>query len=103
MDQGKLVRDKVPEIIRSEGRDPITAVAGAEEYRVRLRAKLREEVGEFLESDDSLDELADILEVVYALAEIGGADRNRLEELRAVKAKERGAFADRVVWFGDRL
>ncbi len=98
----KLVRDKIPQLIRSAGLEPIVRVADAAEYRAGLRAKLREEVEEFLASADDPEELADILEVVYALAELGGTDRRRLEGLRAAKAAERGAFADRIIWSGNR-
>jgi predicted house-cleaning noncanonical NTP pyrophosphatase (MazG superfamily) len=102
MSQGKLVRDKIPQIIRSKGQEPVTYPATTEEYAVRLRDKLREEVEEFLASDNDLEELADILEVLYALAEQAGADRQQLEKLRAVKAEERGGFADRIIWSGNR-
>ena len=62
MSHGKLVRDKIPEIIRSKGVEPITYVADAEEYAARLRDKLAEEVEEFIASDNDPEELADILE-----------------------------------------
>jgi predicted house-cleaning noncanonical NTP pyrophosphatase (MazG superfamily) len=99
---GKLVRDKIPQIIRAKGLEPVTRVADAEEYRIGLRAKLREEVEEFLASDDDPEELADILEVLYALAEHGGTDRRQLEKLRAAKVLERGGFVDRIIWSGNR-
>jgi predicted house-cleaning noncanonical NTP pyrophosphatase (MazG superfamily) len=102
MSQSKLVRDKIPQIIRSKGLEPIIYVADADEYRASLKSKLREEVQEFLVSDDDPEELADILEVLYALAENGGTDRQHLEKLRATKAEERGAFADRIIWSGNR-
>jgi predicted house-cleaning noncanonical NTP pyrophosphatase (MazG superfamily) len=101
MSQGKLVRDKIPQIIRSKGLEPVIYAAGVEEYGVRLRDKLREEVEEFLDSDSDPEELADILEVLYALAEQTGTDRQQLEKLRAAKAQERGGFADRVIWSGN--
>lgn len=99
---GKLVRDKIPQILRSKGLEPVTRIADPEEYRASLRAKLREEVEEFLASNDDPDELADILEVLYTLAELGGTDRRQLEKLRAAKAAERGGFADRIIWFGNQ-
>jgi predicted house-cleaning noncanonical NTP pyrophosphatase (MazG superfamily) len=102
LSQGKLVRDKIPQIIRSRGLEPIVYVAGAEECGVRLRDKLTEEVDEFLASDNDPEELADILEVLYALAEHVGTDRQQLEKLRAAKAEERGGFADRIIWSGNR-
>lgn len=102
MSRGKLVRDRIPELIRSDGLEPIVHVASAEEYATRLRDKLREEVDEFLDSNDDLTELADVLEVVYALAAHVGASREDLEALRMAKSAECGAFADRLVWSGNR-
>lgn len=100
----KLVRDRVPEIIRAEGAEPITHVAGPEEYRSRLRDKLSEEVAEFLSADEAvaLEELADVLEVVHALAADLGTDSAGLESIRQAKAWERGGFAHRIVWTGNR-
>jgi predicted house-cleaning noncanonical NTP pyrophosphatase (MazG superfamily) len=99
MNRGKLVRDKIPQIIRSKGQVPVICTADAEEYRIRLRDKLREEVEEYLASDNDREELADILEVLYALAGQVGTDHQQLEKLRADKAEKRGGFADRIIWF----
>lgn len=99
MNHGKLVRDKIPQIIRSRGQEPVIYTADIEEYSIRLRDKLREEVEEYLASDDDREELADILEVLYALARQAGTDQQQLEKLRAAKAEERGGFADRIIWF----
>ncbi|MFE6665746.1 nucleoside triphosphate pyrophosphohydrolase [Streptomyces sp. NPDC057697] len=98
----KLVRDGIPEIIRRNGEEPATCVAGAPEYRKRLRDKLSEEVGEFLEveEDYSKEELADVLEVVYALAQDLGITLEDLERCRAEKAAERGGFEKRIIWTG---
>ena len=100
MSHAKLVRDKIPQIIRDAGAEPVTRVADAEEYRDLLRAKLVEEVEEFLTSDDP-NELADVLEVLLALADDLGVDRDQLERLRTTKAVERGGFAGRIVWSGN--
>jgi predicted house-cleaning noncanonical NTP pyrophosphatase (MazG superfamily) len=102
MSQGKLVRDKIPQIIRSKGLEPVICTASTEEYATRLRDKLREEVEEFIASDDDPEELADILEVLYALAGQAGTDRQQLEKLRAAKAAERGGFDNRIIWSGNR-
>ncbi len=100
----KLVRDRIPQIIREDGAEPVTYTAGPQEYRDRLRAKLGEEVAEFLAADEETapEELADVLEVVRALAADLGIDAARLENIREAKASERGGFADRVVWTGNR-
>lgn len=99
---GKLVRDRIPEIIRADGGEPVTYRAEPDEFRRRLRDKLREEVDEFLEADgaSAVEELADILEVVYALAADLGTTTDALETTRAAKAAARGAFTDRTVWTG---
>jgi predicted house-cleaning noncanonical NTP pyrophosphatase (MazG superfamily) len=102
MNHGKLVRDKIPQIIRSRGQEPVIYTADIEEYGIRLRDKLREEVEEYLASDDDREELADILEVLYSLARQTGTDQEQLEKLRAAKAEERGGFADRIIWFRNR-
>ncbi len=99
--RGKLVRGKIPQIIRSRGTDPVVRVADREEYHDLLRSKLSEEVAEFLDSGDP-EELADILEVVLTLAAELGVDAARLEALRAAKAAERGGFTERIVWHGNR-
>jgi predicted house-cleaning noncanonical NTP pyrophosphatase (MazG superfamily) len=101
--KGKLVRDKIHQIIRARGGHPIVPVADAAEYRELLRAKLAVEVGEMLAADDAdaPEELADVFEVVVALASDLGLDAGQLEQLRAVKAAERGGFAERIVWSGN--
>ncbi|MEP7023375.1 MAG: nucleoside triphosphate pyrophosphohydrolase [Actinomycetota bacterium] len=102
--KGKLVRDRIPQIIRANGGDPIVRVADAAEYRELLQAKLVEEVNEVLAADDkdAPEELADVLEVVLALASDLGLDAGQLESLRLAKAVERGGFTNRIVWHGVR-
>jgi predicted house-cleaning noncanonical NTP pyrophosphatase (MazG superfamily) len=98
---GKLVRDRIPDIIRSGGGDPVVRPAETHELPDLLRAKLAEEVVEFLESGD-VAELADILEVVLALADQVGLSPGDLEKIRAAKAEERGGFDRHLVWHGNR-
>lgn len=90
----KLVRDKIPQIIEQTGEIPHTRILGKSEYHALLEAKLDEEVAEF-HRDHNLEELADILEVVYALSEVLGG---REEMLRVYEEKHaaRGGFQDRV-------
>ncbi|MEU3712189.1 nucleoside triphosphate pyrophosphohydrolase [Streptomyces catenulae] len=101
---GKLVRDEIPRIIQESGADPHWHVAGPQEYRRRLRHKLSEEVREVLGADESSapDELADVMEVVHALAGDLGVGPEELEAIRKSKAAARGGFAGRVVWMGNR-
>ncbi len=98
---GKLVRDGIPAIIRGSGDEPIVRTAAQSELPDLLRAKLAEEVVEFLESGQ-VEELADILEVVLALAAEADLSAADLEQLRAAKAAQRGGFDNRLVWHGNR-
>ena len=98
---GKLVRDKIPEIIEASGATPLTRILDTEEYLSCLEAKLDEEVQEFHESK-SPEELADILEVVYALAEAHGCSREQLQQIFDAKHTARGGFEKRIYWMGNR-
>jgi len=99
--EAKLVRDKIPDLIRANGADPVVWRATDEEYCDLLLHKLREEVQEFLEAK-SLEELADVLEVVQTLATALGFEPKDLERMRARKASERGGFNGKLVWSGNR-
>lgn len=92
----KLVRDKIPKIIQANGGQPITHIADKEEYAAKLHDKLREEVNEYL-AEQNPEELADILEVIQALARRHGLSSAQLEQLRLAKAAKRGAFTQRVI------
>jgi predicted house-cleaning noncanonical NTP pyrophosphatase (MazG superfamily)/8-oxo-dGTP pyrophosphatase MutT (NUDIX family) len=95
----KLVRDRIPEIIESAGGSPRTRIAQDGEYLAFLRAKLYEEAGEYVSGRDPA-ELADLLEVVRALAAAHGIGPAELERMRAAKAAERGGFTGRIVLGG---
>ncbi len=87
----KLVRDKIPLLIQ-QGDRPRRLTVWREQDRVRwLTLKLQEEVKEFLDSR-CVEELADILEVVLALAELQGISAEQLESARHAKAVNRGQF-----------
>ncbi len=96
MKYDKLVRDRIPEIISQQGKAAITYTAADEEYFTRLKQKLEEEVKEFHQSD-SVEELADVMEVVYALGDYLGMPKERLEDMRNKKCEERGGFKERIV------
>jgi predicted house-cleaning noncanonical NTP pyrophosphatase (MazG superfamily) len=96
MNRERLVRDGIPGLLKARGLNPLTHVADDQEFSARLRDKLKEKVGEFLESGES-DELADILEVVYTIARETGLSREHLEIMRENKAAERGRFTQRIV------
>jgi predicted house-cleaning noncanonical NTP pyrophosphatase (MazG superfamily) len=91
----KLVRDKIPEIIKAKGEVPKTRVLDDQEYLEELIKKLKEEVAEF-ETDRSIEELADIREVVIALREALGIKSGELETARRNKADKNGRFKKRI-------
>ncbi len=92
----KLVRDKIPGIIKADSFTPIAHIANDEEFREKLLEKIAEEVDEFKENEDP-EELADILEVVYALASLQNISPEDLEKIRAEKAKKRGVFTEKII------
>ena len=133
MKYNKLVRDKIPEIIKQNGKSqkfplkkflghnkivdfvckkssifshqellcnssviPVTHIANDEEYLIKLKEKLKEEAGEYIKKGDE-EELADILEIIYAICDFKKIDKEKLELLRKKKAKERGGFKDRII------
>ena len=91
----KLVRDKIPSIIESNGEVAVTRVLSDEEYKAELITKLQEEVKEFLDSEET-EELADIVEVIYGLLNYKGVAIDEFEKLRANKAQKRGGFFDKI-------
>ncbi len=96
MKYNKLVRDNIPEIILSKGSTPVTHIAGDLEYEEKLIEKLFEEMEEF-KKDANEEELADILEVIYAIGDNKGVSREKLEEIRLKKREERGGFEKRII------
>lgn len=92
----KLVRDRIPEIIEENGQVCVTQVLNPEEYLEMVDAKLDEELVEY-HKDQNLEELADLMEVIYAAAEARGFTREQLERVRAEKEIQRGAFRKRLL------
>jgi len=94
----KLVRDRIPEIIRSEGRRPVTRVLDEAGYRQALLAKLTEEAQEasHATADDLPSELADVLEVLRALTVTAGMSWPQLLALADDKRSRRGGFERRI-------
>lgn len=89
----KLVRDKIPEIIRAAGHEPRFRQAVQRERLGLLVKKLHEEAGE-LQGTPCLEECADVLEVLLAIAAELGAPREELFRFAAAKAVERGGFRE---------
>lgn len=86
---GKLVRDKIPEIIKNDGKKPIIEVLSQEDYLIELDKKLNEEVMEY-QVDKSIEEMADVLEVLFAICEARGYSVEELLQVRDDKRKKRG-------------
>ncbi len=96
MKYNKLVRDRIPEIIEGKGKVCRTEILSDEEYLEMIDKKLDEELLEY-HTDKNLEELADLLEVLYAAAKARGYTLEQLEEARAKKACERGAFDEKIL------
>ncbi len=101
MAKEKLVRDRIPELIEASGEHPVICVLEPKEYTCRLEEKLDEEVAEF-HKDRNLEELADILEVVYALCEDLGCSREELMQVYDRKHADRGGFQNRILLIGKK-
>ena len=91
----KLVRNKIPEIIMKSGKTAHCRVLDNNEYITELDRKLNEECAEY-QADKSIEELADMLEVMYAIAEARGYSVKELERVRLEKAEKRGGFSERI-------
>ncbi|MGC1176534.1 MAG: nucleoside triphosphate pyrophosphohydrolase [Candidatus Saccharimonadales bacterium] len=91
----KLVRDKIPEIIRADGKQLKIRVLDDAEHLEELIKKLGEEYEEFKEALNA-EELADLHEVLRALADALGIDHDDLEKIRQDKAAKRGAFKQKI-------
>ncbi|MCF8566511.1 nucleoside triphosphate pyrophosphohydrolase [Alicyclobacillus tolerans] len=95
----KLVRDKIPQIIIADGKKCTLKTLSEDEYAKELREKLGEELREYLEVEDgrdAIEELADLMELIHALAGVHGATPEELEQVRSKKAEERGGFTEKV-------
>ena len=92
----KLVRDRIPEIIEASGVTCKTKILSDEEYLKMIDAKLDEELAEY-HKDQNIEELADLLEVIYAATLARGYTLEKLESMRIQKAEERGGFKEKIL------
>lgn len=92
----KLVRDRIPEIIEADGKTCVTEILPDEQYLEMLDTKLNEELAEYQESK-SLEELADLLEVIRAVAVARGWTWGQLEQIRQEKVAQRGGFEKKIL------
>ena len=91
----KLVRDLIPNIIKEQGKVPTTRILSDEEFKKELDKKLLEEVQEYL-SDQNIEEIADVMEVIYTLIDIHGWTFEDVEKVRKEKAQNRGSFKEKI-------
>lgn len=95
----KLVRDLIPEIIKANGENPITRILESSEYKIELEKKLREECEEVLGAVNSkarIEELADVYEILSALAKLENSSIDEVALVAKAKADKRGAFDKKV-------
>ena len=91
MQYNKAIRDKIPEIIQKDGHSCNVETLSDEDFLEHLEKKLSEEVAEY-QNDKNPEELADILEVIYRIAQLKGVSKEELEKIRIKKSEERGGF-----------
>lgn len=92
----KLVRDHIPEIIEADGKTCVTEILSDKQYLEMLDAKLNEELAEYQESK-SLEELADLLEVMRTVVKARSWTWEQLEHVRVDKAAKRGGFERKIL------
>ena len=95
----KLVRDRIPEIIENNNEIAETRILSDEEYLEELKKKLLEECNEVISSktkEEVLEELADLLEVMKALAKTNNYTLEDIEKNAKQKALKRGAFNQKI-------
>jgi predicted house-cleaning noncanonical NTP pyrophosphatase (MazG superfamily) len=95
----KLIRDKIPAIIEATGKNYVIRELNTDEYIKMLNIKLAEELDEYLNApdDEKMAELADLVEVVYAIVQNNGMSIDAFEKIRIAKKEERGGFEKRLL------
>lgn len=91
----KLVRDKIPEMIEKEGYVPETEILSSRRFLSELDRKLGEEVDEYRESGD-IEEIADILEVLYSICDARGYSFDEIMKIKEDKKLKRGGFSKKI-------
>jgi predicted house-cleaning noncanonical NTP pyrophosphatase (MazG superfamily) len=96
----KLVRDRIPELATDVGHNGTWHQATEAEFALWLRAKLLEEAHEAATASPAelAEELGDVLQVLYALAELAGLTAAEIECARARKARTHGTYTRRILW-----
>jgi predicted house-cleaning noncanonical NTP pyrophosphatase (MazG superfamily) len=96
----KLVRDRIPELAAANGQPGTWHQATEAEFARWLRAKLLEEAQEAATASPAqlVEELGDVLQVLYALAELAGCAAAEIECARVRKARTHGTYTRRLLW-----
>ena len=95
----KLVRDNIPDIIANNGEESVTRILTDEEYKAELYKKILEEANEVISSktsDETIEELADVLEIIKSIAELNGKKIDDVVEVAKQKRLKRGGFEKRI-------
>jgi predicted house-cleaning noncanonical NTP pyrophosphatase (MazG superfamily) len=95
----KLVRDHIPRVIENTGKKFSTRILTGSDYITELKKKSYEELEEYMNAEnkkDSIEELADLLEIIHAFADYHGSSIEEVEKVRKQKAEKRGGFKDKV-------
>ena len=94
----KLVRDRIPEIIKNNGEEPIIEILNDKEYKNELEKKLYEEYLEVIESngESRLEELADMISVIASLAKLENKDLSDIINISTKKDEKRGSFDKKI-------
>jgi predicted house-cleaning noncanonical NTP pyrophosphatase (MazG superfamily) len=95
----KLVRDRIPEVIESSGKQFTTRILNDKEYIKELKNKIFEELQEYVNAntdENAIEELGDLLEIIHALAKCHGASFEEVEDVRRKKAEKRGGFEEKI-------
>lgn len=94
----KLVRDKIPNIIKEKKETPVVKILDDDEYKEALEKKLYEEYQEVIEAsgEDRVEELADMLEIIKVLAKLENKTLDDVIEIANKKVDKRGAFEEKI-------
>lgn len=94
----KLVRDNIPDIIKSNGEKPIIEILDEQSYKKELENKLIEECNEVVNSsgEDRIEELADLLEVMIAISNLENKTIDDVDKIRVKKKEKRGGFSKKI-------
>lgn len=96
MKYNKLVRDKIPDILRNNGMKPKIHIANDPEYFEALKNKLKEEVDEFFRESNE-EEIVDILEVIDAIINYKNFKKKDLEFIKVNKSNNKGKFNSKII------